>query len=135
MLYALRTCDVFAGEDDFPGRVEAAHRGAFEVIVGGAISDAAWRHACLPLRLGGCGLGGVAELAPVARLAATLQFTRGVGPILGIDNEGVEDAMLTCPDLLGRLQRVLPVDLDPLVGWARTGRVVPELGPSGKQKW
>ena len=37
--------------------------------------------------------------------------------------------------LLGRLQRVLPVDLDPLVGWARTGRVVPELGPSGKQKW
>ena len=74
VLYALRTCDVFAGAGDFVSRVGLEHRRAFEGVVGSAISDAAWLQAGLPLRLGGCGIGGVEELAPVARLAAILQF-------------------------------------------------------------
>ena len=51
ILYSLRTCDVSVGEGEFLEKVEAAHRGAFESVVGGAIADAAWNQACLPMRL------------------------------------------------------------------------------------
>ena len=135
VLYALRTCDVFAGTGNFVAQVGAAHRRAFEGVVGDAISEAAWLQAGLPLRLGGCGIGGVEELAPVARLAAILQFERGMGPILGMSGEGLGDGLMRCPDLLRRLGAVLPADLDPLVRWTRTGCVIAEPGPTSRQKW
>ena len=54
-----------------------AQRDAFETIAGGPISDLAWLQAGLPLRLWGCGVGAIEDLAPVGRLAAILQFARG----------------------------------------------------------
>ena len=97
VLYALRTCDVFGASGEFVRAVSKAQRDAFESIVGGPISDLAWLQAGLPLRLGGCGVGGIEDLAPIARLAAILQFARGVGPILDRPGEGLEDVLLRCP--------------------------------------
>ena len=135
VLYALRTCD-YNHTRPFSVRVSAIQRRTFASTVGcpGDLTDEQWLQASLPLRATGCGIGDAASIAPVARLAAVLQFIREAPSYFGWGPEQTR-RLRTDHRLLHALSSVLPPTLDPLAGWQAAQEITLPQPPEQRQHW
>jgi len=131
--YALRTVPprhpaVFAAD------VTATQRATWDTVVGTPTSDAAWVQTTLPMSEAGCGVASAADVAPFARLAGIMQFLAREEPMLGCDRQLVVP-LATKAGLLDALNARLPVALEQLASWTRTGKVELPDGDVRRQHW
>jgi len=119
----LRHTAVFAAD------VTAAQRVTWDALVGTPTFDAAWVQTTLPMSEGGCGVASAADVAPVARLAGSMQFLIRAESMLGCDRQLVVP-LATEAGLLDVLDARLPPALEPLAIWTRKGKVVDPSNPS-----
>jgi len=87
-----------------------------------------------PADEGGCGVASAADVAPVARLAGVMQFIARAELMLGCDRQLVMP-LATETGLLDALNARLPLALEPMASWTRTGKVKLPDGDVRRQHW
>jgi len=117
-LLTLPICHTAAFAADFT----AIQRATWDAVVGTPTSDAAWVQTTLLLNVGGCGVATASDVAPVARLAAFMQFPARAEPLLSCDRQ-LFVPLAAEARLLDALNARLPPALEPLAVWTRTGKV------------
>jgi len=120
--YALRTLPLLHTAV-FAEDVTATQRAKWDAVVGTPSSEAAWSQATLPMSEGGCVVASAANVAPVARLAAVMQFLARAELMQGYDRQLVVP-LATEAGQLDPLNERLPPALEPLANWTWTGKGV-----------
>jgi len=132
--YALRTLHI-RHTAAFAADVTANQRATWDAVVGTPTSDAAWWRTTLQLSECGCGVASTSDVAPVARLAGVNQFLARAEPFRGCDRQLVLP-LATEAGPLDALNARLPLALEPLASWTRTGKVeLPDGDVRRQHRW